>query len=135
MQESGQVQVVQLPSLPTKIISPLQVLQWLMNNCQNDKTYPLFQIYTKNSWAPLTAPKVRSFLKLVIISLGWSPNTYTFHTFRCSGASLAFDSNVEFSKIKQHGHWRSKAIWTYLNATPTATSNVPTTFQRSILNT
>ena len=50
------------------------------------------------------ASKVRSFLKLVIINLGLNPSQYTFHMFRRSGASMAFDNNVQFENIKQHGN-------------------------------
>ena len=119
-QTSGQVQVVELPSLPNKVIFPVQALKWLLTKSQNNKTDPLFQIQTTNEWVPLTASNVRSFLRLIVVTLGWNPSPYTFHAFRCSGASLAFDNNVEFYKIKQHGHWRSEAIWAYLNTTPTA---------------
>ena len=72
---------------------------------------------------------------LVIISLGWNPTTYTFHASRRSGASLAFDSNIDLAKIKQHGNWKSEAIWTYLNSTPSSASTIPTTFQRLLLTT
>ena len=46
--------------------------------------------------------------------------------FRRSGASMAFDNNVQFENIKQHGNWQSEAIWHYLKCTPKAASTVPT---------
>ena len=33
--------------------------------------------------------------------------------FRRSGASLAFNSNVDLDKIKQHGSWKSEAVCTH----------------------
>ena len=64
--------------------------------------------------------------------MGLNPAHYTFHSFRKSGASLAFDSSVALENIKQHGNWRSEAVWTYLNSTPTAASVIPHTFQKLI---
>ena len=65
------------------------------------------------------APNVISFLKLVITNLGLNPSQYTFHMFPRSGASMAFDNNVQFENIKQHGNWQSEAAIA-----------VPTTFQQ-----
>ena len=130
MQASDKVQIVQLPSLGNLEICPIKALKWVMAHIPQGSQQPLFQIYTRKGWQILTAPKVRSFLKLVVIALGWNPTTYTFHPFRRSGASLAFDNEIDLAKIKQHGSWKSEAVCTYLNSTPTAASTVPTTFQR-----
>ena len=130
MQASNQAKVVQLPALMGKQICPVQALHKLLAQSPTHKDLPLFQIHTKRGWVPLVAPKARSFLRLVMISLGLNPSSYTFHAFRRSGASLAFNSNVELSKIKQHGNWKSEAIWTYLNSTPTAASIIPSTFKQ-----
>ena len=32
--------------------------------------------------------------------------------------------------LGKHGNWRSEAVWTYLQNTPTAASTIPTTFQQ-----
>ena len=88
MQVFGQVQVLKLPSLNNLDICPIKALRWLMTHIPQGKQLPLFQICTKSGWQVLTAVKVRSFLKLVVIALGWNPATYTFHAFRRSGASL-----------------------------------------------
>ena len=130
MQASNQAKVVQLPRLKGHNFCPVQALKVLLARTPRKDSLPLFQIRTKQGWVPLVAPKARSFLRLVIISLGLNPASYTFHAFRRSGASLAFNNNVELSKIKQHGNWKSEAIWTYLNSTPIAASVVPSTFKQ-----
>ena len=130
MQASNQAKVVQLPRLKGHNFCPVQVLRTLLARTPREDSLPLFQICTMHGWVSLAAPKARSFLRLVIISLGLNPASYTFHAFRRSGASLAFDNNVELSKIKQHGNWKSEAIWTYLNSTPMAASVVPSTFKQ-----
>ena len=130
MQSSNEMQVVQLPELIAQKFCPVMALQRLLKIVPHGKNLPIFQIRTSQGWVVLTAPRVRSFLKLVIMSMGLNPRTYTAHAFRRSGASLAFDNNIELSKIKQHGSWRSEAIWTYLRSTPKAASAVPRTFQQ-----
>ena len=135
MQNSNEMQVVQLPNLIAQEFCPVMALKKLLKIVPQGKNLPDFQIITKRGWMVLTAPRVRSFLKLVITSMGLNPSTYTTHAFRRSGASLAFDNNIELSKIKQHGSWKSEAIWTYLRSTPKAASAVPRTFQQLMLNT
>ena len=58
MQISGEVQVVQLPSLSTLEMCPVKALQLLMTHIPSGKQLPLFQICTKHGWQVLTAPKV-----------------------------------------------------------------------------
>ena len=93
---------------------------------------PLFQIMTKNGSTPLVAVNAQSVLKVAVTSLGSNPKHYAFHSFRCSGASLAFNGNVALETIKQHGNWRSEAVWAYLQTTPDRASVIPTTFQQLI---
>ena len=95
-----------------------------------DKDGPSFQIMTKKGMTPLVAANARSVLKLAVTSLGLNPKHFTFHSFRRSGASLAFDGNVALENIKQHGNWRSEAVWVYLQNTPARASVIPTTFQQ-----
>ena len=131
MHVSGQYQVVQLPRIQDMDLCPVVVLRTMLRYFQNvSKESPLFQIKTKSGMSILTAAKARSFLKLVAIAIGLDPAHYTFHSFRRSGASFAFDNNVELTAIKQHGNWRSEAVWTYLQNTPTAASTIPMTFQQ-----
>ena len=98
------------------------------------KEDPLFMVKTKAGLKVLTSFKARSFLKMVVLALGLDSKHYTFHAFCRSGASLAFNSNVDLDNIKQHGSWKSEAVWVYLNSTPKAASIVPTTFQRVLSN-
>ena len=130
MQTSGNYQVLQLPKLNNETICPVTALKELTTKFQYNKDTPLFLVKSKNGVDTTVAPKVRSFLKLVITNLGLNPSQYTFHMFRRSGASMAFDNNVQFENIKQHGNWQSEAIWHYLKCTPKAARTVPTTFQQ-----
>ena len=99
------------------------------------KHLPLFQILIKDHWLPLSGFKARSFLKLAVTSIGLDPKRYTFHSFRRSGASLAFNHDIDLARIKQHGSWKSDAIWTYLRNKPKEASTIPTTFAKIISTT
>ena len=41
-------------------------------------------------------------------------SSLTYHSLRRSGASAAFNNNVNFESIKAHGAWQSDAVWQYL---------------------
>ena len=56
----------------------------------------------------------RKTLKSLVTKLGICP--YTFHAFRRSGAQFAFQTYVPIAHIKQHGQWRSEAIYSYLQS-------------------
>ena len=56
-----------------------------------------------------------------------------FHSLRRSGATLAFDNNVQLQDIMAHGLWRSSAVWCYLQSSSLAPSIIPTTFSSVIL--
>ena len=131
MQASGQYQVVELPLLYNSILCPVQAIKTLIKTQKlSDKNGPLFQIMTKKGMVPLVAANTRSVLNLAVISLGLNPRHFTFHSFRPSGASLAFNGNVALENIKQHGNWRSEAVWLYLQNTLARASVIPTTFQQ-----
>ena len=129
MQKSGAIHVVQLPYLKDSILCPVLALKAMIEILGQGKEDPLFMVKSKAGRKVLTSFKARSFLKMVVLALGLDSKHYTFHAFQRSGASLAFNSNVDLDKIKQHGSWKSEAVWVYLNSTPKAASMVPTTFQ------
>ena len=132
MQKAGAMHVVQLPSLSDSPLCPVKALEAMIKSIPHNKNSPLFLIRTRLGIVPLTASRARSFLKMVVVSMGLNPHHFTFHAFRRSGASLAFNHDVKLDHIKQHGHWRSEAVWTYLNSTPKAAATIPLTFQRII---
>ena len=64
------------------------------------KAYPVSDNAT---YAALTLPvpqvRVRSHLREVMCMLGLDPQFHNFHTFRRSGATLAFNQNIDLQKI------------------------------------
>ena len=82
MQASNQVHVVHLPLLENKCFCHVLALKILMAKIPRGMNLPVFQINTKQGWIPLSASTGRSFLRIVITTLGLNPSTYTFHAFR-----------------------------------------------------
>ena len=72
------------------VACPVLALRNMLKDIQNSSDQPLYQIYTKKGLVPFIASNARSFLRTCIAALGLNPNHYTFHSFRRSGASLAF---------------------------------------------
>ena len=122
---------IQLPSIQNHFLCPVKALQALINSRPLSPTSPLFanNFYP---YAQVIDTHIRDALKKVLIHRNISPTGHGFHTFRRSGATLAFDNNVKLQDIMAHGLWRSSAIWTYLENASQAPSIIPTTFSKII---
>ena len=122
---------IQLPSLANHFLCPVRALKTLLNSRPLPPTAPLFA----NKFQPYNQvidTHIRDALKKVLDHRNISPKGHGFHTFRRSGATLAFDNNVKIQNIMAHGLWRSSAIWTYLENASQAPSIIPTTFAKLI---
>ena len=73
---------------------------------------------------------IRDAFRKVLLHRNITSSGHGFHTFRQSGATLAFDNNVQIQNIMSHGLWKSSAIWTYLEKASQAPSIIPTTFAK-----
>ena len=129
MQTSGQVHVVQLPSLQDRTICPVTALRAIVSSNPSHADTPLFSTSTHSDTRVMTAPSVRLTFKHIISNIGLPPAEFGFHSLRRSGACWAFDHNMDLDHIKVHGGWKSDAIWRYLIRTPAAAGSVARTFQ------
>ena len=119
--------VIQLPSLKNPFLCPVRALTQLIQSRPMSPTSPLFA----NKFPPYSQvidTHIRDSLKKVLIHRGIPLQGHSFHTFRRSGATLAFDNNVALQNIQAHGLWRSTAVWTYLQNASVAPSIIPNTF-------
>ena len=64
----------------------------------------------------MTDSKVRKCLKYINVKLGLHHSFFTFHTFRRSGVTLAYNSQIPIRDIQRHGTWSSDCIWRYIQA-------------------
>ena len=89
---------------------------------------PLFQVMTPGGWRLLIDSRVRKTLAKLNSKLGYYPGYFTFHTFRRSGATLAYNSDIPVQKIKHHGSWTSECVWRYIQQDQTMGEHVASTF-------
>ena len=123
--------VVQLPTISNPYLCPVRAVRSLLKTRPLPPTAPLFA----NSFPPFNQiidTHIRDALKKILSKLHIPAQGHGFHTFRRSGATLAFDNNVSLQNIMSHGLWRSSAVWTYLQNASAAPSIIPTTFSSLI---
>ena len=116
LQNRDTVQVICLPKLKNSVICPFRALKALSKLYTMSATSSAFQILGKSGWQVLTDTKVRKCLKAVNVSLGLNPHFFTFHSFRRSGATFAYNAHVPIQQIKRHGTWSSECVWRYIQA-------------------
>ena len=95
LQRSQQGSYIMLPKLANMGICPWQAFIDMANSQLPGAAMPLFSI----NHSPVTQSQVRTHLSKILRVLGLDPTTHTFHTFRRSGATLAYSLDVNIQKI------------------------------------
>ena len=103
----------------------------MLDNIPGSPNDPLFQIPTGSTFAPLTDSVARKHLKKVqkVLKI---PSPLTFHLFRKSGTTWAFQHGVPLQQIMLHGTWTSDCIWRYVSTLPQHISPVAATFKQHL---
>ena len=100
---------IQLPSIKNHLLCPVRALQALLTSRLLLPTAPLFA-NNFHPYAQVIDTHIPDALKKVLVHRNISTTGHGFHTFRRSGATLAFDNNIKLQDIMAHGLWRSSAI-------------------------
>ena len=129
LQAASQFATVQIPVLGSSPLCPISSLKAMFQKFPLPPNAPLFAVPQGQGFIVLTQSKVRKTLSNILSSIGIDPSTHPFHTFRRSGASLAFHSDVSLQAIQHQGTWTSDAVWNYIISNPQHQSSVSTTFQ------
>ena len=115
LQDHRSHHVIQLPEISNPLLCPVRALKKLIQSRPLPFHYPLFP----NNFPPYAQVKVLTHKNI-------PTQGHSFHAFRRSGATLAFDNNVSLQNIMSHGLWRSSAVWTYLQNASMAPPLSPT---------
>ena len=115
LQNRDKVHIISLPRLRSRIC-PVKALKQLSKLYTFSSSTSLFQYKNNKVWLPMTDSKVRKCLKYINVKLGLHPSFYTFHSFRRSGATLAYNSHIPIRDIQSHGTWSSDCVWRYIQA-------------------
>ena len=129
MQARDKAKVVQIPAISDSPLCPIRALKQLLRLTPGHKNSPLFQILAQGKWVPLTDSILRKNLTSILRLLQLHKSGITFHTFRRSGASLAFQLNVDIQQIQSHGLWTSECVWRYIIRDSQTTNQVALSFQ------
>ena len=110
-----QGRVIQLAAIPGSPLCPVRALQEFVKVYPSSNNSPFFTM----SELVVTQAMARRALAQVITAMGLCPSQFPFHTFRHSGATLAFQIGVPLEHIQAHGTWSSDAVWACLKTAPT----------------
>ena len=130
LQQQGSYATVQLPCLGTSQLCPMKAIEIMAKLLPAGQNDPLFCIPQGTRLLPLTQSKVRKVLQNIVIRLDLCPSAFSFHTFRRTGASLAFNNNVPLEAIKHQGTWSSDSVWTYIHQDHALQNQVSQTFKQ-----
>ena len=130
MQMRDMVKIIKLPALQASPLCPVKAVKNLLLLTPGSEDTPLFQIRNdKAQWLPLTDTKTKRNFTQVLERLGLKDSSMSLHTFRRSGATLAFNSNVSLQNIQSHGTWTSDCVWRYIIQDHDASQEVANAFQ------
>ena len=133
IQSRDKVVPVVIPKLSGSKLCPVTALSNMLHLVSGSNNDPLFAIFKASTWSPLTDSIVRKHLKRVLRLLQLQHHNFTFHTFRRSGASWAFEHGVPIEVIKQQGTWSSDCVWRYIQKTNPSTFPLTQAFRLHLL--
>ena len=110
LQTSQSGTFITLPNLGASPLCPIKALKNMITHSPLPPNFPMFL----TSLGVVTQSQIRSHLTKVLSLLNLDHSHFTFHTFRRSGATLAFNNNVPIQQIKRQGTWSSDAVHAYI---------------------
>ncbi|XP_052769877.1 uncharacterized protein LOC128209737 isoform X2 [Mya arenaria] len=110
----GRPSAVPFSRQPTRHLCPVHsLLRYL--SLTSHTSGPLFVLRTG---LPITTTYFRSILRACVLACHLDPQTYTAHSFRIGGATLASNNHMSACDIQKLGRWKSSAYKKYIR-TPT----------------
>ena len=132
LQFRDKIHTLTLPRLKGSPLCPVKALQKALAVYTPSYNDPLFQIFS-GGWKVVTDSRIRKVLAKLNQKMGLEKNHYTFHAFRCSGATLAFRAHVPIQKIKHHGSWTSDCVWTYIQQDQSFSRDIAKSFANVVM--
>ena len=132
IQKPGEYKCFGLPNLGKSKLCPVSAYVNMCNLFPLHADAPMFCVPQGTGYVSLSEAKVRKVLASVLASLGIDNTGLTFHTFRRSGASFAFQNNVPVHEIKKHGTWAGDSVWRYIVQDACTSDKVTTTIEQML---
>ena len=99
IQAPEKVHAIKLPVIRDPQLCPVATLQALTSKLVLSPDQPLFVL---DDFSLLTQPMLRKRLAMFLRMMDLPLLGYGFHTFRRSGATIAFDANISLTSIQMH---------------------------------
>ena len=131
LQDRKETTTISIPALGNSALCPIAALQQMFAAIPAPSNSPLFVYINQGKIITLSDSAARKHLKLISTILKISP-TLTFHSFRKSATTWAFQNGVSLQEIMKHGTWSSNAVWSYIKSVPSSSSQVSRTFQHHL---
>ena len=129
MQSRDDYKLISLPKLYPSPICPVTAMRAVFQLYDPSAFQPLFQTTTSSGLQVIIVSKVRQILARINLHMKLPSNFYTFHSFRRSGATLAYRAQVPVQDIKDHGTWESDCVWKYIHLDREPGQKVAQTFK------
>ena len=126
LQATNQGSYIMLPKLKCETLCPWYNFKLMSSLYPVAPNLPCFSV---KHFGSLTEFMVNH-LKNILSTLNVDTNVHGFHTFRRSGATLAYNLDTSMEEIKRHGTWRSNAVNSYIVADPLKAAGVSNKFKK-----
>ena len=123
LQDRKETKTIVIPCLGKSPLCPVNALKNMYALYPAAKNDPLFVVSMSTPVVPLSDSTARKHLQKVSSSLHINPSL-TFHTFRRSGTTWAFQNGVHIQDIMAHGTWSSDTVWRYIKSIPSSSTPV-----------
>lgn len=95
-------------------LCPVQAVKNLLYLAPNDPSLPLFSYMNKGKIESWTHSSFQTRLRQLLNQCGYPAQSFSCHSFRRGGATLAFKLGMSMAQIKKRGDWRSSAVEQYV---------------------
>jgi hypothetical protein len=113
-QSGERLHVVALPCIRNSILCPVEALRRLfLGMGHQHPRAPAFQKVGQGMAAPLVHKEFVDMLHGLLVKIGLEPTSFSGHSFRRGGATLAFKITQDHSLIMYQGDWASAAYLGY----------------------
>ena len=94
---------------------------------------PFFIVSHNGVWQPLTRTLADPAFKSALTSLGVTPSSYGWSSFRRGASTTGFLATGDVETLREHGDWKSNAYVRYLALPADKRTNLVKALQNSLL--
>ena len=124
-QEPGNIELLPISEIPGSPLCPVAAFTAMCARHPARQNGPMFIVRSKKAQITITARILRDYLSQLLRALGLSTISYTVHSFRKGGATMCYNMGCQLADIKNHGQWKSDAVFKYIFPNLATKSKLP----------